>query len=124
MNAVAAPKSRFANLLEGLALTAVLQAAPIYASTSLMLKLMRSDLVSPSHAIPTFIAAVLIYALVVPLLGARCPKAVRNGYEPLFFDAALPVAEKVAGWRSRPQVQVQLVATMIMLSLLAVAVVG
>jgi hypothetical protein len=59
----------------------------------------------------------------VPLLGRRFPKRFEKAYEPLFFDATLPLAEKVAGWRSKPHVSVQLMATVIMLSFLSIAVV-
>jgi len=124
MTAIAAPKSHLANVLEGLALTAVLQAVPIYASAALMLKLMHSDLAGSSRALTTVIIATMLYALLVPLLGRRFPKRFEKAYEPLFFDATLPLAEKVAGWRTRPYVSVQLVATMIMLSILAIAVVS
>jgi hypothetical protein len=45
----------------------------------------------------------------------------KYGYEPLFFDPLLPLADKVAQWRAQPRVSVQLVTSIIMMSLLAVA---
>lgn len=124
MITIATPKSQFTNVIEGFALTVVLQAVPIYAAASLMLKLLRSDLVTPSRGLSTFVAAILIYALLVPLLGRRFPRSFKNAYEPLFFDATLPIADKIAGWRAKPHVSLQLVASTIMLSMLAVAVVS
>jgi hypothetical protein len=40
----------------------------------------------------------------------------------VFFDASLSFSEKIAQWRAQPKASSQLLATVIMLSLLAVAV--
>jgi hypothetical protein len=47
MTAIVAPKSPFANWLEGVILTAILQGLPTYAGAALMLRLARQDLVRP-----------------------------------------------------------------------------
>jgi hypothetical protein len=44
MNAIAAPKSRSQNRLEGFALTAILQGFPSFAAAALLLKLARHDI--------------------------------------------------------------------------------
>lgn len=123
MNAVVAPKSSFTNWLEGVTLTAMLQGLPTYASAALMLRLARQDLVRPEHGVIGFVViATLAYALLMPLFsGPRCRRIFKYGYEPLFFDSQLPFTDKVALWRAQPHVSVQLVTTIIMMSLLAVA---
>lgn len=70
------------------------------------------------------VLASLVYALVGPPLAHKFPKLLGNGCEPLFFDANLSFAEKIAQWRTQPAASLQLVTTMLMLSLLAVGVVS
>jgi hypothetical protein len=62
------------------------------------------------------------HALVTAYFGPKFPRFFKNGYEPLFFDATLPFAEKISRWRTQPTASLQLLTTVIMLSLLAVAV--
>jgi hypothetical protein len=126
MNAVAAPKSHRLNQLEGITLTAFFQAFPTFAATVLLLKLAGSRAIvgDPGGAAIFVALATLVHALVVPHLGPKFPRFFKNSYEPLFFDATLSWREKLAQWRTRPTTSLQLVTTVIMLSVLAVAVVS
>ena len=67
--------------------------------------------------------ASLFFALAMLFLAPRFPKFFKN-YEPHFFDASLSFGEKPAQWRAQPKTSLQLVTTVTMLSLLAVAVVS
>lgn len=124
MNALAAPKSRRMNLLEGMALTAIFQAVPTFAIAVLLLKLAGSSQVvgQPGGAAIFVTLASLMYALAMPYIGPRFPRFSRNSYEPLFFDATLSFSEKILRWRVQPTTSLQLVTLVMMLSLLAVAV--
>ena len=126
MNAVAAPKSHRINHLEGITLTAVFQAFPTFAATALLLKLAGSrEIVGDPGGAAIFVAlATLVHALVTRYLGPKFPGFFKNSYEPLFFDATLSWREKLGRWRTRPTTSLQLVTTVIMLSVLAVAVVS
>ena len=66
----------------------------------------------------------VLHGLFTPWLAPKFPKFFRHGYEPLFFNASLSLAEKIAKWRERPTTSVQLVTSELMLALLAVAVVS
>jgi hypothetical protein len=126
MNTISAPKLSGLNQLEGLVLTVILQAFPIFASAALMIKLGTiSHIVAPggnpAHIVPM---ASVFYALFLRVLGPRFPKRFENGYEPLFFDATLPFTEKVLRWRMRPATSLQLMTWVLLLSLLAVGVVS
>ena len=68
------------------------------------------------------VLASIFHALATPWLGSKFPKFFKNGYELLFFDASLSFAEKIAQWRTQPVTSLQLVTTVLMLSLLAVGV--
>ena len=124
MDTITAPKLYGLNQLEGLALTVILLAFPIFASAALMVKLVTiSHIVAPSgnaaHIVPM---ASVFYALIVRYLGPKFPERFKNGYEPLFFDATLPFAEKILRWRMQPTTSLQLMTWMLLLSLLAVGV--
>ena len=123
MNAVAAPKSRRLNLLEGMVLAAIFQAVPTFAAAVLLLKLAGSQVVGQPGGAAIFVAlASLLYALAMPYIGPRFPRFSKNSYEPLFFDATLSFSEKILRWRVQPATSLQLVTLVMMLSLLAVAV--
>jgi hypothetical protein len=126
MNAVTAPKSRQLNRLEGFALTAIFQGLPTFAIAVLMIKLTGShQLVDEKGGAAIFVVlATLFYALIGPPLGRKFPKLLGNGYEPLFFDANLSFAGKIAMWRTQPAGSLQLLTTVLMLSLLAVGAVS
>jgi hypothetical protein len=47
------------------------------------------------------------------------PRHFKNGYEAQFFDANLSLSEKIARWRAKPATSVQLMASVLLLSLLA-----
>ena len=126
MNAIAAPKSHRVNQLEGITLTAIFQAFPTFAATVLLLRLAGSrEIVGDPGGAAIFVAlATLVHALVTRYLGPKFPGFFKSSYEPLFFDATLSWREKLARWRTQPTTSLQLVTTVIMLSLLAVAVVS
>jgi hypothetical protein len=126
MNAIAAPKSSAQNRLEGFALIAIFQGLPTFAAAVLLLKLFGShEIVGVKGGAALFVVlATLAYALFTPLLARRFPKMFKNACEPLFYDPNLSFAEKLAGWRVQPMVSRQLLAMVMMLSLLAVAVVS
>ena len=122
MNAIAAPKSSTQNRLEGFALTAILQGFPSFAAAALLLKLARHDI---AGGVVLFVVLTsVLHGLFTPWLAPKFPKFFRHGYEPLFFNAGLSFAEKIAKWRERPTTSVQLVTSELMLALLAVAVVS
>ena len=122
MNAIAAPKSSTQNRLEGFALTAILQGFPSFAAAALLLKLARHDI---AGGVLLFVVLTsVLHGLFTPWLAPKFPKFFRHGYEPLFFNAGLSFAEKIAKWRERPTTSVQLVTSELMLALLAVAVVS
>ena len=118
MNAIAAPKSSAQNRLEGFALTAILQGFPAFAAAALILKLARHDI---AGGVVLFVVLTsVLHGLFTPWLAPKFPKFFRRGYEPLFFNASLSLAEKIAKWRERPTTSVQLVTSELMLALLAV----
>jgi hypothetical protein len=125
MNVTAIPKSRALNWLEGVTLCAIFQGLPTFAGAVLLLKLVRAnEIVSQPFGAAIFVAlASLFFALAMPSLGPRFPKFFKN-YEPLFFDASLSFSEKLSRWRAQPKTSLQLVTTVMMLSLLAVGVVS
>ncbi|MCC8983240.1 hypothetical protein [Bradyrhizobium acaciae] len=126
MNAIAAPKSPAQNRLEGFALTAILQGLPTFAAAVLVLKLVGApEIVGERYGAAIFVVlASLVYAAIMPQLAAKFPRRFGNAYAPMFFDARLSVSQKITQWRTQPNVSLQLVTTMIMMSLLAVAVVS
>ena len=126
MNAIAAPKSSAQNRLEGFALTAILHGLPTFAAAVLVLKILGAhEIVDESYGAAIYVVlASLVYAAITPWLAAKFPQRFVHIYAPMFFDASLSFSEKIAQWRSQPGVSLQLMTTMIMMSLLAVAVVS
>ena len=124
MNAIAAPKPAALNRLEGLVLTALFLGFPAFAPVAPMLKLFGSHEIvgEPGGAAIFVVLASLFHALITPWLAPKFSKFFRQGYEPLFFDASLSFSEKIARWRVQPQASLQLVTSVLLLSLLAVAV--
>jgi hypothetical protein len=98
MNVIAAPKSHCINQLEGMALTAIFQGFPTFAAAALLLKLVCShEIVGERGGAAIFVALVtLFYELFTPYLARKFPKLCKNGPDPLFFDASLSFAEKIA----------------------------
>ena len=122
MNAIAAQKSSAQNRLAGFALTALLQGFPTFAAAAPLLTLARHEI---AGGVLLFVVLTsVLHGLVTPWLAPKFPKFFRHGYEPLFFNAGLSFAEKIAKWRERPTTSVQLVTSELMLALLAVAVVS
>jgi hypothetical protein len=123
MNAITATKSALLNRLEGMMLTGSLQAMPSYAGAAMLLKLFSSQTIGYVGGAAAFVAlTTFFHALLIPWLAPKYPKLFKNSYEPLFFDAGLSLAEKVMRWRTQPMASLQLLANMVMLSLLGVAV--
>jgi hypothetical protein len=121
MNAIAA-KSSAQNRLEGFALTAILQGFPTFAATALLLKLARHDI---AGGVVLFVVLTsVLHGLLTPWLAPKFPRFFKNSYEPLFFDATLSFSEKIEKWRGQSVTSLQLVTNVLMLSLLAVGVVG
>ncbi|PDT92130.1 hypothetical protein CO669_02355 [Bradyrhizobium sp. Y36] len=107
------------NWLEGFVLTTVLQGFPIFAAASLMVKLLGASH-GGSHVV-TITLASIFYSVFVIAAASAFPK-VRSGYEAGFFDAGLSFSEKIAYWRAKPATSMQLMASVLLLSLLATIV--
>jgi hypothetical protein len=117
MTSITAPKSSTLNWLEGFALIAILQGLPIFASASLMVKLL-GDSRGGSHLL-TVTLATIFYSLLAIWAGSTFPKLAGNAYEAQFFNATLSFSEKIARWRAKPATSMQLMASVLLLSLLA-----
>jgi hypothetical protein len=124
MNAIAAPKSRSINWLEGETLSAVVQGLPTFTGAALLLELFGSAQIvnSPGGVVVFVLTTSIFYALMTAWLGPKFPRFFRNSYEPQFFDASLSFAEKLSRWREKPATSLQLLTNVVLLSLLAVAV--
>ena len=124
MNAIAVSKSRTQNWLEGTVLTGLFQGLPTFVAAAMLLKFAStSHLVRDQGGVLIFvIMTTLLHALVTPWLAPKFPRFFKHGYEPLFFDASLSFSEKIVRWRTQPMASLQLMANVMMLSLLAVAV--
>src|SRR4051812_27830308 len=97
---ITASKSGPLNLLEGLALTVILQGFPIFAVASLMVKLLGNQ--HGGNPILTISMATIFYSFLSIGAGSTFPRFTKNPYEPLFFDASLCFSEKIACWRAKP----------------------
>lgn len=125
MNAAAVAKSSRTNLLEGIALIAILQAFPNFAGAALLLKLFGRNIVEPAWSTAIFIALTsLSYGWLLAFTAPKFPKLYASIYEPLFFDATLSFNEKAARWRMQPVTAQQQVLRVTLLSILAIAVVS
>ena len=113
---ITASKSGPLNWLEGFALTTILQGFPIFAAASLMVKLLGDY--RGSSPVLTIAMASVFYSIFVISVGSAFPR-VKSGYEAQFFDASLSFSEKIARWRAKPATSLQLIASVLLLSLLA-----
>jgi hypothetical protein len=119
---VAARRSRPANALQGLVLTATLQSFPTFATAAAALRIFGNhDLVGDPGVALFVIVASFLHALLSAMLGPGLPSAFRFVYEPAFFDPRLSLSAKVAVWRGEPAASVQLVTIVLLLSVMAVA---
>ncbi|QPF90907.1 hypothetical protein [Bradyrhizobium commune] len=117
----AARKSRLRNALEGLALTAVLQSFPTFATAAMLLKLFGNHDLVGDPGVAIFVAAAsLMHALLAVTLGPSFPAVFKTVYEPKFFDPTLPLADKITAWRTQPVASLQLMTTVLLLSVLGV----
>ena len=117
----AARKSRLHNALEGFALTAILQSFPTFATAALLLKLFGNHDLVGDPGVAIFVAvASLVHAVIAVTLGPVIPALSRLLYEPSFFDSTLSLADKITEWRTHPAASMQLVAIVLMLSVMAV----
>jgi hypothetical protein len=117
---ITASKSGPLNWLEGFALTAILQGFPIFAAASLMVKLLGNH--HGGNPMLTITMATTFYSFLSIWAGSTFPEFAKNAYEPLFFDASLSFSDKIARWRAKPATSMQLVASVLLLSLLAASV--
>ena len=124
MNVMTASKSAALNHFEGMTLTALLQAMPTYVGAAMLLKLAGSigPVSSVGGPVMFVVLTTILHAVLTPWLAPKFPKMFRHSYEPLFFDASLSMAEKVMRWRTQPMASLQLLANMVMMSVLGVAV--
>ena len=77
MNAIAVPKSRAQNRLEGIALTAIFQGLPTFAAAAMLLKLAGHEIAG--RAMLFVVLASTFYALLSPWLSPKFPKFFKNG---------------------------------------------
>ncbi|WP_369721015.1 hypothetical protein AB8Z38_28605 [Bradyrhizobium sp. LLZ17] len=114
-------KPRLHNALEGSALTAILQSFPTFATAALLLKLFGNHDLVGDPGVAVFVAvASLVHAVIAVTLGPEIPALSRVLYEPSFFDSTLSLADKITEWRTHPAASMQLVAIVLMLSVMAV----
>jgi hypothetical protein len=85
-----------------------------------MVKLLGNDR-GGSHVL-TIAMASIFYSIFVVSVGSAFPRHFKSGYEAQFFDASLSFSEKIARWRAKPATSVQLIASVLLLSLLATIV--
>ena len=116
MTSITAPKFGPLNWFEGFALTTILQGFPIFVVASLMVKLL-GDSPGGNHVLIIALASIF-YSIFVVSVGMAFP-TIKSGYEVEFFNAILSLSEKIARWRARPATSVQLMASVLLLSLLA-----
>jgi len=114
-------KSRPRNALEGFALTAILQSFPTFAAAALLLKLCGNHDLVGDPGVAIFVAfASLVHAMVAVTLGPSIPALFKTLYKPAFFDGSLSLQDKITEWRTHPTASLQLVAIVLMLSVMAV----
>jgi hypothetical protein len=117
----AARKSRLRNVLEGFALTAVLQSFPTFAAAALLLKLCGNHDLVGDPGVAIFVAfASLVHATIAVTLGPSFPAIFKTLYEPKFFDGTLSISDKITEWRTQPVASLQLVTIVLLLSVMAV----
>ena len=126
MNTIPEPKTPERNRLEGFVLNAVFVSAPTFSSIVLMLRLFgaHQSIAEGWGAAVFVVVASFLHGLVAPSLWKSFPKFLRQGHEPLFYDARLSFSEKFAQWHRQPQVSAQLARTVIGLMVLAIGVVS
>jgi hypothetical protein len=123
MNPAAVPKSHRTNMCEGIALTAIFQGFPILTGAALLQKLFGGPMVSHHGDAAIFVVlSSLCYAVTIGYFAPKFPEFFKSIYQPLFFDATLSFNEKATRWRQQPATSQQLVAMVLMLSVLAVVV--
>ena len=121
MNAAIVRKSRLQNLLEGFALTTIFQSFPGFAAAALLLKLAGNHDLVGDPGVALFVAfASLLHALLAVSLGPKLPGFFKTVYEPLFFAPSLSFSEKITQWRTQPVASLQLLAIVLLMSVMAV----
>jgi hypothetical protein len=126
MTTVAESKTPERNRLEGFVLNAVFVGVPTYAGVVLTLKLCGAhEAIAEGWGAAVFVPlASFFHALIAPSLWNGFPRFVKRGHEPLFYDARLSFSEKFRQWHSLPEVSAHLAKTVIVLTVLAIAVVS
>jgi hypothetical protein len=102
----------------------VFGSVPTFSSIVLMLKLFGSyQFIAEGWGTAIFVAAAsFLHGLVAPSLWESFPKFLKQGHEPLFYDARLSLSEKFKQWHSQPAVSAQLARTAIALAVLGIGV--
>lgn len=119
--AVAARKSRSRNAFEGVVLTTILQSFPTFAAAALLLKLCGNHDLVGDPGVAIFVAlASLVHAVIAVTLGPSFPALFKTLYEPAFFDCTLSLQDKITEWRTHPVASLQLLAIVLLLSVMAV----
>ena len=117
----AARKSRLRNVLDGFALTAVLQSFPTFAAAALLLKLCGNHDLVGAPGVAIFVSfASLVHATIAVTLGPSFPAVFKTLYDPKFFDGTLSLSDKITAWRTQPVASLQLVTIVLLLSVMAV----
>jgi hypothetical protein len=123
MNDAALPKSHRTNMVEGIALIAIFQGFPTLTGAALLSRLFGGHITSRHGDAAFFVVfSSLCYAAMIGFLAPKFPEFFKAIHQPLFFDPTLSFSEKVVRWRQQPMTAQQLVALVMMLSVLAVAV--
>ena len=124
MNAISDSKTPSQNALEGFVLTTLFHGFPTGAVVVLMMMLMGAHEIigQPGGAAIFVVGTSLVHAALTAWLGPKFPNFFKQGYEPLFFDESLSFSDKIARWRVQPAASLQLVTTVMLMSLLVVGV--
>lgn len=114
-------KSRLRNALEGFALTTILQSFPTLAAA--LLKLCGNHDLVGDPGVAIFVAfASLVHATIAVTLGPSFPALFKTLYESKFFDCTLSLQDKVTEWRTHPVASLQLVAVVLLMSVMTASV--
>lgn len=114
------PRGSRARALEGFTLTAILQSFPTFAAAALLLKLCGNHDLVGDPGVAIFVAfASLVHATIAVTLGPSFPALFKTLYEPKFFDGTQSLQDKITEWRTHPVASLQLVAIVLLLSVMA-----
>lgn len=87
----------------------------------LLLKLCGSHDLVGDPGVAIFVAfASLVHATIAVTLGPSFPALFKTLYESKFFDCTLSLQDKITEWRTHPVASLQLVAIVLLMSVMAV----